>query len=122
MIVDRATRLELACAREQGARAVADEAIRHDVSTIVVGLPLRLDGTEGEAARLARWFAERVERLTKLPVALWDERLTSVAAQRALRSAGVKAKDQRGSVDRVAAALLLQSYLDAQRPAGHRDD
>jgi putative Holliday junction resolvase len=109
-------------AREQGAREVAAEASRHAVSTIVVGLPLRLDGTEGEAARLARWFAERVGVLTKLPVELWDERLTSVAAQRALRSAGVKAKDQRGAVDRVAAALLLQSYLDAQRPAGQHDD
>ena len=101
---------------------MADEAIGHAVSAIVVGLPLRLDGSEGEAARLARWFADRVAALSKLKVVLWDERLTSVAAQRALRSAGVKAKDQRGSVDRVAAALLLQSYLDAQRPARQDDD
>jgi putative Holliday junction resolvase len=101
-------------AREQGARDVAAIVKEREVTQIVVGHPLRLDGSEGDAAKLARWFAERLHKLTKVPVALWDERLSSVAAQRALRSAGVKAKDQRGKVDRVAAAMLLQSYLDAQ--------
>jgi putative Holliday junction resolvase len=107
--------------REQAAREVAGVVKEHAVTQIVVGHPLRLDGTEGEAARLARWFADRLHALTKVPVELWDERLSSVGAQRALRSAGVKAKDQRGKVDRVAAAMLLQSYLDAQR-ASDLDD
>ena len=101
--------------REQAAREVAAIVVEHTVTQIVVGHPLRLDGSEGEAARLARWFADRLHALTKVPVELWDERLSSVGAERALRSAGVKAKDQRGKVDRVAAAMLLQSYLDAQR-------
>ena len=99
--------------RERAAREIAAKVQEHAVTQIVVGHPLRLDGSEGEAAKLARWFAERLHALTQVPVAMWDERLSSVAAQRALRSAGVKAKDQRGKVDRVAAAMLLQSYLDA---------
>jgi putative Holliday junction resolvase len=107
--------------REQAARDVAARVKEHEVTQIVVGHPLRLDGSEGDAAKLARWFADKLRALTKVPVALWDERLSSVGAQRALRSAGVKAKDQRGKVDRVAAAMLLQSYLDAQS-ASRSDD
>lgn len=101
--------------RERAARDVAGIVKARAVTQIVVGHPLRMDGSEGDAARLARWFADRLHALTKVPVELWDERLSSVGAQRALRSAGVKARDQRGKVDRVAAAMLLQSYLDAQR-------
>lgn len=103
--------------REQAARDVAGIVAHHGVTQIVVGHPLRLDGSAGEAARLARWLADRLHALTKVPVELWDERLSSAGAERALRSAGVSARNQRGKVDRVAAAMLLQSYLDAQRPA-----
>jgi putative Holliday junction resolvase len=107
--------------REQGARDVAARVAEHEVTQIVVGHPLRLDGSEGEAAKLARWFADRLHALTKVPVELWDERLSSAGAQRALSSAGLSAKQQRGKVDRVAAAMLLQSYLDAQRPSDFHD-
>jgi putative Holliday junction resolvase len=82
------------------------------VQAIVIGLPLHLDGSEGASARRARRFAELVQQATGLSVTLWDERLTTVAAQRALGEAGVRASDQRAMVDRVAAALMLQSYLD----------
>jgi putative Holliday junction resolvase len=109
-------------AREQGAREVAALAAEHQVCTIVVGLPLRLDGSEGEAVRLARWFAERLGTLTKLPIELWDERMSTLAAERALRSAGVRGSAQRGKVDRVAAALLLQSFLDAQHNKREQDE
>ncbi len=97
--------------------AVAELVREHEVEEIVVGLPLCLDGSEGASARRARRFAERVQSATAKNVVLWDERMTSVAAQRTLTEAGVRQKAQRGIVDRVAAALLLQSYLDAQSHA-----
>jgi len=93
-----------------------------EVGEIVVGLPLHLDGHEGASARRARRFSERLEQRTGLPVVLWDERMTSAAAERSLRDAGVKAKDQKGLVDQVAAALLLQSYLDSLRAREDRWD
>lgn len=109
-------------ARERAVRDVAALVAEHGVTQVVVGHPLRLDGSEGEAAKLARWFAERLRAVSGVPVELWDERLTSAGAERALRSAGVKARDQRGKVDRVAAAMLLQSYLDAQRARAQGGD
>jgi len=89
------------------------------VQEIVVGLPLHMDGREGASARRARRFAEKLEAATGKPVILWDERMSSLAAERALREGGLDGKAQRGKVDRVAASLLLQSYLDSQRG---RDD
>lgn len=100
--------------------AVAELVLSEGVRAIVVGLPLHLDGREGASARRARRFAERLEQATGLEVTLWDERLTTVAAQRALGEAGVRAADQRAMVDRVAAALMLQSYLDARRGSSGR--
>jgi putative Holliday junction resolvase len=97
--------------------AVAALARDHDVGEIVVGLPLGLDGREGASARRARRFSERLGELTGLPIVLWDERMTTVAAQRALGEAGVRAREQKTMIDRVAAALMLQSYLDAKRGA-----
>lgn len=85
------------------------------VEEIVVGLPLHLDGREGASARRARRFSERVAERTGKPVVLWDERMSSMAAERALREGGLDGKAQRGKVDRVAASLLLQSYLDSRR-------
>ena len=72
--------------REQAAREVAAKVEAHGVTQIVVGHPLRLDGSEGEAAKLARWFSERLHALTQVPVELWDERLSSAGAERALRT------------------------------------
>ena len=86
-----------------------------DVSEIVVGLPLHLDGSEGASARRARRFAEKLAERTGIEVVLWDERLTTAAAQRSLAEAQVSVRDQRSVVDKVAAALLLQSYLDSRR-------
>ncbi len=85
------------------------------VEEIVVGLPLHLSGREGASARRARRFAEKLGERTGLEVVLWDERLSTAAAQRSLLAAGIKAKQQKDLVDRVAAAILLQSYLDSRR-------
>lgn len=93
--------------------AVAEAASRLEAEEIVVGLPVRLDGTEGPAAAAARGFADALRERTALPVVLWDERLSSVEASRAMRAGGVDARRQRGSVDKVAAAIVLRAYLEA---------
>jgi len=85
-----------------------------ELSLAVVGLPLRLDGTEGTAARRARKFGAFLEEALGVPVEFWDERLTTVAAERTLRDMGVRGQKQRRAVDETAAALLLQGWLDAR--------
>ena len=79
---------------------------------VLVGLPRNMDGSYGPAAEGARAFEEQLKSRVQCPVDLWDERLTTVSAQRALRESGRKARDQRGVVDQVAAQFLLQSWLD----------
>jgi putative Holliday junction resolvase len=100
---------------EHVVQQLAAEAVRQQAERLVVGLPLRLDGSEGESARLARKLAARLHAATGLPVVLWDERLTTRAAERALAEAGAHGARRKRAVDSVAAALLLQSYLDAER-------
>jgi len=82
---------------------------------IVVGLPLSLDGSEGPAAAAVRRFAAEVGAATGLPIELLDERFTTVSADRVLVEAGLSERRRRGVRDRVAAAVLLQSYLDGER-------
>ena len=84
------------------------------VGRFVVGLPLDMKGGEGDAARKARAFAQRLADATGLEVELWDERLTTVEARRALASTGLRERDIRGHVDEAAAVTLLQSWLDAR--------
>lgn len=83
----------------------------HEVGAIVVGLPLHMDGREGPEAERARTFAARLAEKTKRPVELWDERWSTIAAERALREDRGRRK---GPVDHVAAALLLQGFLDSK--------
>ena len=104
------------------AAAIARAAAELQVERLVMGLPLRLDGSEGEAARRVRALAAQLGERCALPIVLWDERLSTRAAERALREGGVRGPRQRALVDQVAAALLLQSYLDAQRPASDGDE
>lgn len=79
---------------------------------IVVGLPLSLDGSEGPAARGAMNFVRLLRQVVPFPVETWDERLTTAAAQRALRALGTQPRRRKKMVDVVAAQLILQSYLD----------
>ena len=90
----------------------------HDIELIVVGLPRLLDGRLATAAQDAQRFGERVGRATGRPVAYWDERLTTVAAERYLIEQGKRRNKRRQEVDRMAATLLLQGYLDYQRRRG----
>ncbi|MGD8331006.1 MAG: Holliday junction resolvase RuvX [Acidobacteriota bacterium] len=90
------------------------------VEGIVVGWPRRLDGSAGPEAEAAAAVAERLRGELGLPVELWDERLTSVEAERLLIEAGVRRKKRRGATDRIAATLILQGFLDhrSAAPAG----
>jgi putative holliday junction resolvase len=86
----------------------------YEVTRIVVGLPLRLDGSKGQAATAVKAAAKEIEAATKLKVELWDERLTTAQAQRIMIGADASRKDRKANIDKVAAALILQSYLDAK--------
>jgi putative Holliday junction resolvase len=101
---------------------VREEARVRGAERVVVGLPLRLDGTEGDAAAAARALADEASRQTGLPVEMWDERLSSVAAERALLESGMRRERRRETIDAVAAAIMLQGWLDAERrrPGGRR--
>lgn len=97
--------------------AVVAAVERHDAAGVVVGLPRTLEGREDTAARRARRFAEGVRERTSLPVRLWDERFTTVEAERVLLDADVSRAGRRTSIDRVAASVLLQGVLESQRRA-----
>lgn len=87
---------------------------KHSVTGIVLGFPRNMDGSIGPKARQVLEFKAWLERELGLPVDLWDERLSTVQATRILRSAGVSAGRRSGKVDKLAAHLILQSYLDAK--------
>lgn len=87
----------------------------YDAEIVVVGLPLTLAGEEGPQAAEVRSQAARLAALLGLPVEFHDERLSSAEARRAMRESGLSARQQRGAVDKVAAALVLQGWLDARR-------
>jgi len=94
-------------------RAVENLAQRFDAQTLVIGLPLNLNGSMGDAANLARQTAQNFARSLKLPVYLQDERLTSAEAEENLRMAGVPADEIGSRVDSEAAALILRDFLAA---------
>ncbi|MDQ6772013.1 MAG: Holliday junction resolvase RuvX [Candidatus Dormibacteraeota bacterium] len=99
---------------------VAALAAENDVGDIVVGLPRRLDGSNGPEALAARELAGALRQASGLRVTLVDERLTSVAAERALLAAGESRRRRRELSDRVAAALILQQHLDREARRGGR--
>ena len=85
------------------------------VREIVVGHPLRMSGQEGSQAEKVRAFADLLAHTFKIPVHLWDERLTSVEANRVLRESEISIEKRGKAVDQLAAVLILQSYMDSQR-------
>ena len=97
------------------AARLAEMAREKDVRKIVVGLPRRMDGSLGPEAKAARRLATELRETSRLPVELVDERLTTAAAEKALLEEGVRREKRRASIDRVAAALLLQAHLDRKR-------
>ena len=88
--------------------------VEYEVGEIVLGLPKHMNATEGVRAELTYEFKDKLERRTGLPVALWDERLTTVAADRLMMEAGIRRENRKEYVDKIAASIILQSYLDAR--------
>ena len=93
---------------------IAEIIAREKVGVVVLGLPRNMNGTEGPAAAKAREFAERLRATAACEVRLLDERLTTVAAQKALHASGRNVKNSRGVIDQVAAQMILQTYLDGE--------
>lgn len=93
----------------------------YDIAEIVVGLPLRMSGVEGIQAEKMQVFADLLRRTFELPVHLWDERLTSSEANRVLRDSEMSIKRRGEVVDRLAAVLILQSWMDCRAAALERD-
>lgn len=98
-------------------RRIAELAAEVEADQLVVGLPLSMDGSVGKAAKAALREADQLSRATGLPVETWDERLTTVTAHRDLMELDLDAKQRRKVVDQVAAAVMLQAWLDHRRPA-----
>ena len=104
--------LETIPANEQAVRRVAEIVREKKVDHVVAGIPRQMNGQIGAAATEVLQFVEKLRAILPCPVVTWDERLTTVAAHRALRDAGKKTRDTRGYIDQVAAQMILQSYLD----------
>ncbi len=86
--------------------------VEYEVEEIVLGLPKNMNATEGARVELTMEFKEKLERRTGLPVHTWDERLTTVAADKAMMEAGIRREKRKDYVDMIAATLILQGYLD----------
>ncbi len=95
------------------AARVAALAAEKSATTIIVGMPRNMNGSFGPAAEKSRAFIAELTSLTTAKIIAWDERLTTVSAERSLRDAGRKAREQRAVIDQVAAQILLQSWLDS---------
>ena len=94
------------------AAALLDLCARREIGGLVLGLPRNMDGSEGPRCQSTRAFARNLERLTELPIAFWDERLSTVAAERALLEADASRKRRKEVIDAVAAGYILQGALD----------
>ncbi len=97
---------------EAAARKIQQAMADFQPVAIVLGLPLNMDGTEGPQAQVTRRFGRTLATLTRLPLYLWDERLSSAAAEDALRDSDLSRKKRRARIDRIAAQMILQGFLD----------
>lgn len=109
--------------REANFAAIAAIVAEHGVGLVVVGLPLSLDGTEGPQARRITGYVDRLADHLSVPVVLWDERFTTAEAEEILRQSRSEKKRRRarasGELDAIAAAVILQSYLDSRYLDSH---
>ena len=102
---------------DAAAKRIAELAREKDAEQVVLGMPRHMSGEMGVAAAEVNAFAKRLRGLLQCPLILWDERMTTTAAHRALRDSGRKTRQTRGVVDQVAAQMILQGYLDKQQTA-----
>ena len=114
--------LETILADKQATQRLAQIIREKKVDHVVVGIPRQMNGQIGAAATDALRFVEKLRTILPCPVVTWDERLTTVAAHRALREAGKKTRDTRAYVDQVAAQMILQGYLDRRQASNERGD
>ena len=114
--------LETIPASKQAVKRIAEIVQVKNVDRIVIGVPRLMSGNYGSAAEQVLTFVEQIRKAVSCEVVTWDERLTTVAAQRALRDAGKKTRDTRGYVDQVAAQIILQGYLDSLQSAAQPDE
>jgi putative Holliday junction resolvase len=112
--------LETILADKQATQRLAQIIREKKVDHVVVGIPRQMNGQIGVAATEALRFVEKLRTILPCPVVTWDERLTTVAAHRALREAGKKTRDTRAYVDQVAAQMILQGYLDRRQASNER--
>lgn len=91
---------------------IAELVSKLDAGEIVIGLPLKLDGTEGQSVDMARAFGEKLSELVNVPIVYQDERLSTVSAQRILIESGMRREKRKDKVDSIAATIILQTYLD----------
>ena len=101
--------------RGQVIAAIRELVAGYHVEKIVIGYPVRLDGTEGIQCEKVNRFAALIESAFSLPVVKWDETLTTKEAEEILRAAGIRRRKKKAVVDRLAATLILQGYLDRER-------
>ncbi|MBB4301493.1 putative Holliday junction resolvase [Rhodobium orientis] len=94
------------------AAALLELADKNEISGLVLGLPLNMDGSEGPRVQATRAFVRNLSALTELPIAYWDERLSTVAAERAMLEADLSRKKRAAKIDAAAAAFILQGFLD----------
>ena len=113
--------LETIAANERSLARVAEIVRERNVDHVVVGIPRQLSGKIGAAATETLRFAEKLRAILPCPVVAWDERLTTVAAHRALREAGKKTRAMRDYIDQVAAQMILQGYLDRRQHTERAD-
>ena len=99
-------KLRKTCAR------IEELIAEYEITEIVLGLPKNMNNTEGERVEKTKAFGEMLERRTGLPVHYWDERLTTVAAEQIQMESGVRRENRKAVIDKVAAGLILQGYLD----------
>jgi putative Holliday junction resolvase len=114
--------LETIPANERAPLRIAEIVREKKVDHVVAGVPRQLNGQIGAAATEVLQFVEKLRAILPCPVITWDERLTTVAAHRALRDAGKNTRQTRGYVDQVAAQMILQSYLDWRAAKAERND
>ena len=98
-------------------KSIVAEAEARGVSLIIVGYPKNMNGTVGPRAEKSELLAESIRKHSDIEVMLWDERMTTMFAERILISAGKRRKDRKNTIDAVAASLILESYLRAQPPS-----
>ena len=101
---------------KNAARQIVELIKTLEIDIIIIGLPLLLSGKEGEAAESARLLGKEIGKRTKIKIEYIDERFSSSSAEKTMHDNGVSEKKMRGKVDKIAAALILQTYLDKKRP------